>query len=503
MADINRTPETVRSDSSAGKIFQTGIYVGIVKGNADPQRMGRLSVYIPEFGGDPDNEDFWYVVGYASPFAGATNVENNAADGEQAKKMEGTQQSYGWWAVPPDINNEVLVCFANGDTSRGYWFACLYQQFMNHMVPAIGLNISTEDDINAKNLPPVCEYNKKDKDNNDKYWDPKRPIFRPLHDGLAEQGLYTDAERGPATTGARRESPSKVFGFSTPRGNNIHIDDLEENEFIRLRTRSGVQLLLHETTGYIYMISKKGNSWLEISDDGINMYSKGSINMRAEGGINSHTEGEHRSQAKDHHTRVTGNNTSATEGNSNTEVKGDRKTTTDGTDTKNAKEHARNSDKITDAKGPKESSLKNEDKNEKKEQGNKNQNGGKDADGKSPEGKDRPNNLTKWGPDKRNAKNGLSGGMKDLLGRVEDKFGPQFVTSGNTGTHGKTSDHNWNLPGTASDAVDLRTWEMSPAKQREIANFVKSQPDGWALVEGDHIHISYRGPGNARGRTRG
>ncbi|RYD41826.1 MAG: hypothetical protein EOP83_33450, partial [Verrucomicrobiaceae bacterium] len=181
--------------------------------------MGRLSVYIPELGGNPDVEDTWHTVGYASPFAGATDVEKNAKDGDAAKKMEGTQTSYGWWMVPPDINNQVLCCFVNGDTARGYWFACLYQTFMNHMVPGVGLNISTDDEINAKNLPPTCEYNRRDASQN--IWDPKRPVFTPLHDALVKQGLYTDAERGPSTTSARRESPSKVFGFSTPRGHNI------------------------------------------------------------------------------------------------------------------------------------------------------------------------------------------------------------------------------------------------------------------------------------------
>lgn len=282
---LNQTPEQFRSDSSRGRVRETGIFMGIVKGNADPQRMGRLSVYIPEFGGDPQDENSWYVVSYASPFAGATNLENNKEGGIE---MGDSQMSYGWWAVPPDLNNQVLCCFVNGDTARGYWFACIYQQFMNHMVPAIGINKSTKDDINQKNLPPVVEYNRKDTGQN--IWDPKRPVFEPLHNGLSEQGLYTDPERGPASTGARRESPSKVFGFSSPRGNNIHIDDDQENEFIRLRTRSGVQLLIHETTGYIYMISKKGNSWMEISDEGIDMYSKRSISMRAEENINIHAD---------------------------------------------------------------------------------------------------------------------------------------------------------------------------------------------------------------------
>ena len=291
MTDVNRSSNSLRSDTAKGHVRETGMFVGIVRGNKDPQRMGRLAVYIPELGGDKDKPETWYTVRYAPPFAGATNVELNAPSGQQAKEMEGTQRSYGWWMVPPDVNNQVLVCFANGDTSNGFWIRCLYQQFMNHMVPGIALNKSTNDQLNSENLPPVCEYNRMSDENKNMFWDPKRPVFTPLHEGLREQGLYTDPERGPGTSSARRESPSKVFGFNTPRGNNIHIDDDEKNEFIRLRTRSGVQVLIHDTTGYIYMISKKGNSWMEISDEGIDMYSKKTISMRAEEGINVHSDG--------------------------------------------------------------------------------------------------------------------------------------------------------------------------------------------------------------------
>ena len=108
---------------------------------------------------------------------------------------------------------------------------------------------------------------------------------------IKTQGLTKDPERGGATTSARRESPSQVVGLSSPRGNNIHIDDNPENEFIRMRTRSGVGLIIHETTGYVYLISKDGNSWFEVSDIGIDMYSKRSISMRAEENINLHADG--------------------------------------------------------------------------------------------------------------------------------------------------------------------------------------------------------------------
>lgn len=254
-------------------------YIGFVKDNNDAQRMGRLSVYIPELGGDPADPGAWVIVGYASPFAGATDPTKIQAS---SQTMDGSQQSYGMWMIPPDLNNEVAVFFANGDISRGYWFACCYQTNMNHMIPGIATDVTTEPGQPVK-TGPVVEYNKA---NVDSVINPRRPRFDPLSSGLNTEGLISDNERGSASTSARREAPSQVFGFLSPRGNTMHIDDKPDNEFIRLRTRSGAQILIHETTGYVYINSKNGNSWLEISDAGVDVYTAASVSMRAQQDFN-------------------------------------------------------------------------------------------------------------------------------------------------------------------------------------------------------------------------
>lgn len=320
--NITRAPSALKKDGSEGRILANQIYVGVVKDNADAQRMGRLRVWIPEFGGEPGNEASWITVSYASPFAGVSNPAQLAGPddgGDEHRKMSGTQTSYGWWAVPPDVENHVLICFASGDLARGFYFACLYQHNMNHMVPGIPLNKSTDATLNETVLPVVCEYNKKDTGIQD-LKDPERPVYEPLHNGLTEQGLYTDPERGASITGARRmddRSLAPVYGLLTPGGNTIHIDEDPQNEFIRLRTKSGVQVLIHETTGYIYMNSKLGNSWMEISDEGINLYSKYDISLRAEGSINMHADNSVATQGGAVHTRG-GNVTTHAEGQHST-----------------------------------------------------------------------------------------------------------------------------------------------------------------------------------------
>ena len=38
-------------------------YVGVVKNNLDPTRCGRVQVFIPELGGNPDDQANWRTVG--------------------------------------------------------------------------------------------------------------------------------------------------------------------------------------------------------------------------------------------------------------------------------------------------------------------------------------------------------------------------------------------------------------------------------------------------------
>ncbi len=260
------------------------VMVGIVKSNDDPQKMGRLRVWIPELGGDSSDEGTWFICSYASPFAGVTSPNDLVRDG---KNMNESSRSYGWWATPPDLENQVLVCFANGDPAKGFWFACLFAQNMNHMVPGIPANITTNPDGSTETLPPVVEYNRWSNANTE---DPPRPTFEPLNDGLTKEGLGSDPERGPSSSGARRESPSKVVGFLTPGGHQVYGDDNEANGFIRIRTAGGAQVLVHDTSGYVYINSRNGNSWIEVSDDGVDVYSKGSISMRAEQDLNLHAD---------------------------------------------------------------------------------------------------------------------------------------------------------------------------------------------------------------------
>lgn len=269
------TPDSYKLDASGRSVSLDKIYLGVVKSVDDLQHMGRLKVWIAELGGNPNDSSTWFIVNYCSPFAGATNYFTN----KTGPSYLDTQTSYGMWFVPPDIENQVIVAFINGDSAKGVWLGCLYQQYMNHMVPGIPGN-------NSSATVPVAEYNKKLAFND--ITKPKRPTYSPLSDQLDKQGLNNDPVRGVTTSGARRDDPSNdVYGILTPGGNQFVFDDNTQNKFIRLRTQSGAQLLINDSTGCIYLNSVDGKNWISMDATGkIDVYAVDDITIRSQGSVN-------------------------------------------------------------------------------------------------------------------------------------------------------------------------------------------------------------------------
>lgn len=275
-----------------------GVFIGFVKRADDVQRNGRLQVWIPEFGSEPEQPDGWITANYCSPFAGATNVDRNNED--DVELFEGTQTSYGMWMIPPDVNNQVLVMFINGDPARGIWIGCLFNQFMNNMVPAQAADTKTWQFPGE--YVPSAEYNKWDK----KVTQPDR-AFRPYEktkfDGVGNQGLIKDPARGVTSSSARRESPSKVYGILTPGpvidtsvkpeayrrkgGSSFVMDDGTDTEHIELATKTGAKIRIDESNGFIYAINRDGTSWIQMDFKGnVDIFSAGSISLRGQQDVN-------------------------------------------------------------------------------------------------------------------------------------------------------------------------------------------------------------------------
>lgn len=299
MAKLSRTQFADKNYKPQGRVIRRdGMYIGFVKDVSDIQKMGRLRVWIPEFGSRAEDEKGWITVSYSSPFAGATNPK---LLGNNAQTAEGTQTSYGMWMVPPDLENQVLVMFANGDPTRGVAIGFLYQQFMNNMVPGIPAGQNHQFDVDA----PMAEYNKRTQETVTD--DLTRPALTNLANGINAQGLIRDKIRGVSNSSARREAPSEVYGFLTPGpanpnaegkrlgGSQFYMDDNAENEHIRVRTKSGAQMLIDETNGIVYAINRTGTSWMQMDAEGnfdifgassVSVRSLEDINLRADQDVN-------------------------------------------------------------------------------------------------------------------------------------------------------------------------------------------------------------------------
>lgn len=269
-----------------------GIYLAEVISTKDLGRTGMIKVEIPSIGKDVEFTAQQFDCFWTSPFAGSTNVDDTSDN--PIEGYETTQKSYGLWMVPPDIGNLLLVAFADNNTKYPYVISCLYSDKRQHMVPGIpsGVNYSDPD------LPmPVVEKNKYDERLT--HNDAVRATSVDLAEGIVKQGLLNDPTRGAGTSGARRESPSEVFGVLTPGpvdpinpknrlgGHQFVMDDNINSRLIRLRTAGGAQILMDDTSGITYVINKAGTAWVELGASGeINVFSESNINVRAKGDLN-------------------------------------------------------------------------------------------------------------------------------------------------------------------------------------------------------------------------
>ena len=325
----SRQSETATDSNRSGYSKDAGPYVGTVVGHVTGNRMGQLLVYIPEFGTNKDDTAAQIPCSYVSPFYGTTFGTDTQLLPDGANT---SGQSYGMWMVPPDIGNNVLVIFANGDRQRAYWIGCVYNSTSHHMVPGLARNVGGDADtivganadlnsrLSKDSNVPVVESNLANP--NAFTQDGINKTSRYPHEFqtsvLISQGLDRDKVRGAISSSSLRESPSNVYGISTPGrkatktdqiagdplkvamrrgGHQFVMDDGSEtdgsDQLIRLRTAGGHQLLMNDSEQVFYIASASGYHWMEFSNNGmINMYGAAGFNLRSAGAINLHSDSQ-------------------------------------------------------------------------------------------------------------------------------------------------------------------------------------------------------------------
>lgn len=340
--DIQRSrgrPQNYKFDRG-GMPAEMGPYIGIVVNNVDTTRQGRLQVWIQQFGsnnadGTPNYNDTttWRTVSYCPPFYGATPQTGNSGFGS----YPGNRNSYGMWFTPPDLGTQVLCFFVGGDPGQGYYVGCIPVDGINHMIPAIGSspryvpgNASQETYFANTRLLPVTEINDLNKgvSQNPKFYEAPKPVQSVVASILFQQGLDRDPIRGPIRSNSQRESPSSVYGISTPGkpiyqgglnsktirqqlesgsvkpqdiavigrqgGHTFVMDDgdLEGTDtLVRIRTAKGHQITMSDDGDCFYITHANGQTWLEFGKQGtVDVFSTNSVNIRTQGDINLHAD---------------------------------------------------------------------------------------------------------------------------------------------------------------------------------------------------------------------
>lgn len=328
-------------DSAYGVKLDPGPYIGTIKNNTDPARAGRVQVWIPEFGGKETDQSSWITVGYASPYMGATRWPRETKEKCDGNEYGKVNHSYGMWMTPPDVGNFVMVTFVGGNANQGYYFASIMKEHTQHAVPAIaGSNSLTGTTVDPalggyldKKPYPCVEFNEVNKELHP-MWNKFLAIPKPPHEyqnlRLLKEGLEDDKARGVISSSSQRESPSRVFGISTPgrEGSQIppeeqngvkgpgyrlgghtfvmddgSVDDI--NRVVRLRTARGHQIIMsdHEKKekDFIYVGNAEGTAWIEIMADGqMQFYAENSVSWRTKADFNMYIEGELNIQTKTH-----------------------------------------------------------------------------------------------------------------------------------------------------------------------------------------------------------
>ena len=265
-----------------------GVYTAKIMNNVDALKLNRVQLWVPAFGSAEVDKDSWLIARPAMHFGGVTpNM------GAQSDNFENVQKAYGNFSPVPDVGSSVVISFLDGNTSQAVILGSLHQDNLIHSLPGIG-NGKYKDENGNMVEGPVTEHNH----NNTKDNTEVRVKHRVLDDAVRKQGLETDPYRGFSSSTSQRESPSRVYGTLTRAQQQFVMDDGDadgNNRLIRLRTRNGAQILLSDSCGFVYMISRDGQSWMELGNDGavnvfgaksISMHSGVDVNIVAQGSVN-------------------------------------------------------------------------------------------------------------------------------------------------------------------------------------------------------------------------
>lgn len=277
---------------------------GLVVDTNDPQQMGRVRVWCPAVDGENNRPENLPWARYITPFGGQTvdYPVNGVSNTGPA--------SYGFWAIPKQ-GATVIVGFLYGDRNIRFYLGSYFPDHGNRSLP-VGRNSEgapTSDSFES--MEPT-------KTNLEQQFNGKLSSSQARTRGAYERQVAQALTEKDGTEGyqkSQRENNStdrqldpQTYSITTPGRHAIIMQDHQETSRVRIKTASGHQLIMDDANERIYVSTAKGNTWLELDEDGhvhvyagadismstakdFNITAKGSFNVQAGGDINMAASG--------------------------------------------------------------------------------------------------------------------------------------------------------------------------------------------------------------------
>ena len=309
--------------------------LGMVVNTDDPLEQGRLQVFCPSLNDNPKKIQHLPWCAYITPFGGSINNKNyTRGTGDGTATSEGSIH-YGFWGVP-ELGAHVLVGCIDGDPRRRFWAGCLPEHQETHTQFNGRYDWDSKDGTpdgpltsSKKPIQPIYDnWTQAFVDRKSREWKTRGADYQPAAVTKAGNGAPSklrgddyldDTYEGMSKNekdawvrevmgahgydwsgfkGAGAFKSSRVFGLSSPGFHSISMDDRPFNSRTKIRSSTGHMILMDDTNERIYIMTNKGNSWLEMDSNGnIDMFSERRVSINAAKDINMTTGGTFRVHA--------------------------------------------------------------------------------------------------------------------------------------------------------------------------------------------------------------
>lgn len=326
--------------------------LGMVVNTDDPLEQGRLQIFCPALNDNPKKIQYLPWCAYVSPFGGSINNEKftrGVGDGTPTSKGA---IHYGFWGVP-ELGAHVLVGCIDGDPRRRFWVGCIPEHQETHTMFNGRFDWTSGDGTpdgpltsDKEPIQPLYDnWTTAFVDRKAREWKSRGADYEPMAVTKAGNGApsrvrgdhYLDETYEGLSSHEKDEwvkevlgapgydwsgfkgvgafKSSRVYGMTTPGFHSFSMDDRPFNSRMKFRTATGHLLLMDDTNERIYIMTNKGNNWVEMDGNGnIDVYSSNRVSISAAKDINLSSTGSIRMHAAESIHMYAGHNVDAGDG---------------------------------------------------------------------------------------------------------------------------------------------------------------------------------------------